>query len=94
LANESFVVRTVPVVPSDDKPLMHYGIVVKKKLGGAVLRNRIRRRIRAAFRLLEQSRTNTTNSMAYIVVVRHSVVAELPFSDVCNHLKGVLRFYA
>jgi len=102
LANDFFVARTVTVpeqMSSSSKATdfnsglcLQYGIVVKKKLGSAVLRNRIKRRLRAAFRVLHQSNVLAL-SPAYIVIVRSATVAELPFSGVCHHLKGVLKRY-
>jgi ribonuclease P protein component len=100
LSDHLFAARTVTVsVKISSKKTgfnpgscLQYGIVVKKKLGGAVLRNRIKRRLRAAFRILHQSKVLAL-SPAYIVVVRSEEVAELPFSMVCHHLKGVLKIY-
>ncbi len=100
LANDFFAARTIGVSGNilskttgfDPGLCLQYGIVVKKKLGSAVLRNRIKRRLRAAFRVLHQSKTLAI-SPAYIVVVRSATVAELPFCAVCHHLKGVLKIY-
>ncbi len=100
VANDFFVARTIMVSEKisshttgvDHELCLQYGIVVKKKLGSAVLRNRIKRRLRAAFRVLHQSKT-LGFSPAYIVIVRSAKVAELPFCAVCHHLKGVLKIY-
>lgn len=98
LVNEFFIVRTVADSLNAVQPMMHhrsirYGIVVKKKIGMAVLRNRIKRRIRAAFAQLDPSRINISAEISYIVVVRQSLVAHLPFLDVCTHLIHALKFY-
>lgn|GEM_PF-5391512 len=100
LANNFFAARTIGFSESilskttdfDPGLCVQYGIVVKKKLGSAVLRNRIKRRLRAAFMVLHQSKTLAL-STAYIVIVRSATVAELPFCAVCHHLKGVLKHY-
>jgi ribonuclease P protein component len=102
LSNDFFAARTISVLDKtsslpkarDFNPglCLQYGIVVKKKLGNAVLRNRIKRRLRAAFGVLHQSKSLAL-SPAYIVVVRSATVAELPFCAVCHHLKGVLKRY-
>ncbi len=100
LANDFFTARTIALSENNSSKTtdldidlcLQYGIVVKKKLGNAVLRNRIKRRLRAAFRVLHQSKALAL-SQAYIVVVRSSKVAELPFCAVCHHLKGVLKIY-
>ncbi len=57
------------------------------------MRNRIKRRLRTAFALLDVARLTTSADVAYIVVVRQAAVAEMPFLDVCHHLKGLLKFY-
>ena len=67
---------------------------MKRKIGSAVLRNRIKRRLRAAFQLLDPSRLQIKGDVSYIVVVRHSDIAHLPFLDVFTHLKNVLKFYS
>jgi ribonuclease P protein component len=95
LANELFIVRSLIQDPPDvTASFIRYGIVVKKKLGGAVVRNRIKRRLRAAFQFLEQTRPSTAQKACYIVVVRQASVAHLPFSGICDHLKSILKFYA
>jgi ribonuclease P protein component len=99
LVNDFFIVRTVVdrsniIGPSIDRlSSLSYGIVVKRKIGCAVLRNRIKRRLRAAFDMLNAARQPISGNVAYIVVVRQASVAELPFLDLCNHLKGLLKFY-
>ena len=101
LSNDFFAARTITFSPktlpktraSDPELLLQYGIVVKKKLGSAVLRNRIKRRLRAAFVALDALNPSVSCYTAHIVVVRSAAVAELPFCGVCHHLKGVLKFY-
>ena len=47
-SNELLVLRTLP----NDLPNNRYGFVTSKKLGKAVVRNRVRRRLREAVRVL------------------------------------------
>jgi len=93
LANEFFIVRTVITQNNPQEKSLRYGIVVKKKIGGAVVRNRIKRRLRAAFCFLEKNRQHTQDSVAYILVVKQTAVAHLPFDEMCCQLQSVLKFY-
>ena len=98
LSNSFFLARTITHLTKptwkEQEPCVNYGIVVKKKLGSAVLRNRIKRRLRSAFVVLNQTSPQMNRCAAYIVVVRSASVADLPFSGVCQHLKGVLKIDA
>ena len=95
LANDLFVVRCViNDAPDKTEHSMFYGIVVKKKLGCAVVRNRIKRRLRAAFQFLQSTRPINGQSACYIVVVRQACVANMPFLGLCDQLKSILKFYA
>ena len=80
--------------PDKTEYRMFHGIVVKKKLGCAVVRNRIKRRLRAAFHFLERARPVTAQSACYIVVVRQASVSNMPFLGLCDQLKSILKFYA
>lgn len=93
VANDFFTVRTLVTPALSEDPLWQYGLVVKKKIGNAVLRNRIKRRLRAAFLSLEKHRRIASESLAHIVVVRKEEVASIPFTHLCDELKGVLKFY-
>jgi len=64
-----------------------FGISVKKALGGAVVRNRIRRRIRE---ILRRNRTEIPTGWDIVIHPRPSV-AEAPFAPLAAELVRLLR---
>ena len=84
-ANTSFVIETKPRAASATTVAgPRFGFTVTKKLGGAVHRNRIRRRLKEAIRALDPGLASPGND--YVVVAR-SAVQEQPFAE----LKGLLE---
>ncbi|MGN0771451.1 MAG: ribonuclease P protein component [Christensenellales bacterium] len=63
------------------------GVVVSKKVGKAVVRNKIRRRIKEAFRLMIPHVADNYN---YVVVARPQI-ATLSYAQIRNSLIGVLK---
>lgn len=61
-----------------------YGITVSKKLGKAVVRNQIRRRIRECLRILEPYINNDQD----IVLVARSAAVYAPFSALLDSIRG------
>ena len=68
-------------------PVSRFGISVKKALGGAVVRNRIRRRIRE---ILRRNRTEIPSGWDIVIHPRRSV-ALLPFATLEAELVRLLR---
>ncbi len=68
-------------------PVVRLGITVSKKLGNAVTRNRIRRRIREAYRLHEQEIKNGYD----IVIVARRAGEHAPFEALSGELMTLLR---
>lgn len=64
-----------------------FGISVKKALGGAVVRNRIRRRIRE---ILRRNKTEIPTGWNIVIHPRHSV-AQAPFAPLEAELVRLLR---
>ena len=64
-----------------------FGISVKKALGGAVVRNRIRRRIRE---ILRRNRTEIPSGWDIVIHPRRSV-AQAPFAPLKTELVRLLR---
>jgi ribonuclease P protein component len=68
-------------------PVSRFGISVKKALGGAVVRNRIRRRIRE---ILRRNRTEIPSGWDIVIHPRTSV-AQAPFAPMEAELVRLLR---
>jgi ribonuclease P protein component len=71
-------------------PVSRFGISVKKALGGAVVRNRIRRRIRE---ILRRNRTEIPSGWDIVIHPRSSV-AQAPFAPLEAELVRLLRSIA
>lgn len=67
-------------------PVVRLGLTVSKKLGNAVTRNRIRRRIREAYRLHEQEIKNGYD----IVIVARRAAERAPFEALAKELTALL----
>ena len=72
------------------RPVSRFGISVKKALGGAVVRNRIRRRIRE---ILRRNRTEIPSAWDIVIHPRRSV-ARAPFAPLEAELVRLLRSIA
>lgn len=68
-------------LPSKNESLVGY--TVRKKVGKAVVRNKVRRRIKESFRKYEKQ----FNGNYYIVIVARSCASEATFADIDNCLK-------
>ncbi len=68
-------------------PYNRLGITVGKKIGGAVVRNRIKRLIRESYRLIE----NEIESNYDIVIVARSKCADAKFNDVSGSIKRIFK---
>jgi len=73
----------------DDGPA-RFGLTVTKKCGNAVARNRIRRRLREAIRVL--ARDETAPGSDYVVVGRPDVLAA-PFGQLAGELVRRMRVH-
>ena len=71
-------------------PISRFGISVKKALGGAVVRNRIRRRIRE---ILRRNKTEIPSGWDIVIHPRRSV-AQAPFAPLEAELVRLLRSIA
>ena len=75
-----------------------FGFVITKKIGGAVVRNRIRRRFKGALGdLLSQGILNSSENpqtVSFVLIARHAA-ANGSFEDLLTHLrKAIQRLYA
>jgi len=83
-ANRNFIVY---VLPKENQPHFRIGISVGKKVGNAVKRNDVKRKIRASiFELREEIQPD----LDFIVIARPSV-STLTSQEVYSNLKHVLK---
>lgn len=93
LARPAFVVEaksragSTPPTPIAAE-LARFGLTVTKKLGGAVARNRIRRRLRAALRAVAHQAASP--GFDYVLIAREGA-AELEFARLVSDLDAALR---
>ncbi len=65
-----------------------YGLTVTRKVGNAVVRNRIRRRLREAIRVV--SRADMAEGFDYVIVARHELL-DAPFESIGLELSRRFR---
>lgn len=77
------------IVQLDDNagPGVRIGITATKKLGGAVVRNRVKRRLRAAARLA----LGAIQTPVDIVLIGREATASCPFATLLKDLRWCLR---
>ena len=66
------------------------GVIASKKLGGAVVRNRAKRRVREVFRLGDQRTNEVTRRLDVVVIPRRELVA-VKFSELQSEFDAALR---
>jgi len=67
---------------------VRFGFTVSKKVGNAVERNRVRRRLREIVRLAEPTRLQTGHD--YVLIGRHAAL-KVPFARIAQDFEGALR---
>jgi len=72
----------------DGDPQMRLGFTVTKKIGGAVVRNRARRRLREALRRVLPGPARPGHD--YVVVARRAALAQ-PFAELVADLASAIR---
>jgi ribonuclease P protein component len=72
---------------TDDGPV-RFGFTVSKKVGNAVERNRVRRRLKEVVRLCDPIRMHSGHD--YVLVGRQAAL-KLPFERIINDFAGALR---
>ena len=65
----------------------HFGLAVSKKLGNAVVRNKIKRQLRA---ILDELKENFPNNHDYIIMIKKSCV-ELSFFQKKSDLENLIK---
>ncbi len=83
-ATASFVLETKPRTGPTTGSQARFGFTVTKQLGKAVTRNRIRRRLREAVRLV--AATNARVDHDYVLIARGPAL-ERPFADLARDIE-------
>lgn len=86
LPRRGFLLEVLKPAGRDDAPA-RFGFTVTKKVGNAVERNRIRRRLREAVRLVGGSQAKP--GADHVLVGRRQALT-LPFKDICTDLLSAL----
>lgn len=81
-------VWVVHAAAADDEPVARVAYAVSKKVGGAVVRNRIRRRLRPLMDQLDHDQGLVPGG--YLVGVRPDVVG-IPVAELRRHLVAAVR---
>lgn len=71
-----------------DDGVARFGFTVSRKVGNAVQRNRVRRRLREAVRLRGESLARS--GFDYVLIGRRAAL-EVPFATIVGDLEGALR---
>jgi ribonuclease P protein component len=77
---------------TDDGPV-RFGFTVSKKVGNAVERNRVRRRLKEIVRLSDKNRRHDPSTFAghdYVLIGRRAAL-KLPFARMTDDFEGALR---
>ncbi len=82
-SNQDLVLHVLP----HPEPVMRFGFVVGKKVGGAVQRNRVRRLLREACRTLVPG----VLSGAEVVIVGRSAAAEAPLCRLTDGMRALFQ---
>jgi ribonuclease P protein component len=85
IRRSGFLLQAVQSATSEPRPA-RIGFTVTRKTGGAVVRNRIRRRLKEAIRVAADAADLSTD---YVVIGRRKALA-LPFGRLVNDLKSGL----
>lgn len=65
----------------------HFGIAISKKTGNAVIRNKLKRRVRA---IVDERKENFPNGFDYIIMIKRSCV-ELSFQEMKRNLIELIK---
>nr|WP_321455140.1 ribonuclease P protein component [uncultured Cohaesibacter sp.] len=87
LSRRGFVLQAIKRKPEDKNP-SRIGFTVTKKVGNAVIRNRVKRRLREVARLFGPEHLQA--GWDYVLIGRQGAL-HLPFDSLCADFKGCAR---
>lgn len=74
------------------QPHNRYGFIVSRRLGKAVTRNRIRRRLREAVRVFDEAIISSQHNQGHdIVLIARQVILQATFDEIRQALETTLR---
>lgn len=87
-ARRGFVLQVAPA-PSGTDAQVRIGFTASRKVGNAVIRNRAKRRLRAA--AAEILRAGGTPGSDYVLIAREGGTVSQPYAELVGDLAGALR---
>lgn len=81
--NKNFVLY----IRKKEEPNKKFGIAVSKKLGNAVVRNKLKRQVRA---IIDELKEDFPNYYDYIIMIKKSCV-DLPFINMKKDLEDLIK---
>ena len=89
IARRGFVLQIAPAPEADAVPLVRVGFTASRKVGNAVLRNRAKRRLRAA--AAEVLPACGKPGSDYVLIARQTATVGQPYAELVRDLMGALR---
>lgn len=88
--NRGFLLVSKRRASGDD--IMGIGFTITRKIGNAVIRNRVRRRLREAMRALSKDRLLPSGLSGYnVVIIAYRDLPNFPFSRIVSDLESSFR---
>ena len=83
------IAKNFSLDPSEPSSLIFLGMKVSKKLGCAVIRNKIKRRIRHLVRLVSKNRQLKLNKLGIIIIPKKGF-EKIEFATLCDELEKTI----
>ena len=83
IKNKAFVIY----IRKKKMEVPHFGLAISKKVGNAVCRNKLKRRVRA---IIDEAKESFPNSRDYIIMIKRSC-ADLSFQEMRRNLIELIK---